>query len=67
LLLLDEPFSNLDGATRERLSVEVREILRSAGQTAILVTHNEDEARTMADHIGVMHNGRLSHWSESVR
>jgi iron(III) transport system ATP-binding protein len=51
LLLLDEPFSNLDAATRERLTVEVRDILRAAGQTAILVTHNAQEAETMADQI----------------
>jgi iron(III) transport system ATP-binding protein len=63
LLLLDEPFSNLDGATRERLTLEVRSILKAAGQTAVLVTHNEAEARAMADHTGVMHNGRLVRWS----
>lgn len=51
LLLLDEPFSNLDAATRERLTVEVRDILRAAGQTAIMVTHNAQEAETMADQI----------------
>jgi iron(III) transport system ATP-binding protein len=62
LLLLDEPFSNLDGATRERLTAEVREILKAAGQTAVLVTHNEAEARAMADRIGVMHEGRLGSW-----
>ena len=62
LLLLDEPFSNLDGATRERLTVEVRDILKQAGQTAMLVTHNEHEAQVMADRIGTMHNGRLSRW-----
>jgi len=63
LLLLDEPFSNLDGSTRERLTVEVREILKAAGQTAVLVTHNEAEARAMADRVGVMHEGRLSAWN----
>ena len=63
LLLLDEPFSNLDAATRERLTVEVREILKAAGQTAVLVTHNEAEAHAMADHIGLMHNGRLTRWT----
>ncbi len=62
LLLLDEPFSNLDGATRERLVAEVRDILRAAGQTAVLVTHNEAEAHAMADHIGTMHGGRLTRW-----
>ncbi|QXZ09003.1 ABC transporter ATP-binding protein [Comamonas sp. Y33R10-2] len=54
LLLLDEPFSNLDAATRERLTLEVRDILRAAGQTAILVTHNAQEAEVMADQICVM-------------
>lgn len=63
LLLLDEPFSNLDGATRERLVVEVAAILRNAGQTAMLVTHNEAEAHAMADRIGTMHNGRLTRWT----
>jgi iron(III) transport system ATP-binding protein len=47
LLLLDEPFSNLDAATRERLTLEVRDIL-GHGQTAILVTHNAQEAETTA-------------------
>ena len=66
LLLLDEPFSNLDGSTRERLTVEVREILKAAGQTAVLVTHNEAEARAMADRIGVMHEGRLTRLEHPV-
>ncbi|MDH6593538.1 iron(III) transport system ATP-binding protein [Variovorax sp. TBS-050B] len=64
LLLLDEPFSNLDGRTRERLTQEVRGILQRAGQTAILVTHNEAEAHAMADRTGVMHGGRITHWLE---
>jgi len=67
LLLLDEPFSNLDGATRERLSVEVRDILHRAGQTAMLVTHHHSEARTLADDIGTMHNGRLTDWAAAAR
>jgi iron(III) transport system ATP-binding protein len=66
LLLLDEPFSNLDGGTRERLTSEVRGILKQAGQTAILVTHNEAEAHAMADRIGVMHNGRITHWLDTT-
>lgn len=66
LLLLDEPFSNLDAGTRERLTAEVREILKAAGQTAMLVTHNEAEAQAMADHVGVMHNGRLTRWTGSA-
>ena len=66
LLLLDEPFSNLDSSTRERLTAEVRDILKAAGQTAMLVTHNESEARAMADHVGVVHGGRLARWSEQA-
>jgi iron(III) transport system ATP-binding protein len=45
--------------------VEVRAILRQAGQTAILVTHNEAEAQAMADRIGVMHGGRITRWIET--
>jgi iron(III) transport system ATP-binding protein len=67
LLLLDEPFSNLDGGTRERLTAEVRGILKHAGQTAILVTHNEAEAHAMADRICVMHTGRITHWLDTAR
>jgi ABC-type Fe3+/spermidine/putrescine transport system ATPase subunit len=67
LLLLDEPFSNLDGGTRERLTAEVRGILKRAGQTAILVTHNDAEAHAMADRIGVMHAGRITHWLDAAK
>ncbi|MCK6412543.1 MAG: ABC transporter ATP-binding protein [Azonexus sp.] len=62
LILLDEPFSNLDVGLRERLSVEVREILKREGSTAILVTHDQNEAFAMADEIGVMHAGRIQQW-----
>ncbi|OWQ83052.1 ABC transporter [Roseateles aquatilis] len=65
LLLLDEPFSNLDAATRDGLATEVRGILRGAGQTALMVTHDPDEAETMADWIGVMAGGRLVEWRPS--
>ncbi|WP_134706028.1 ABC transporter ATP-binding protein [Rahnella sp. CJA17(1/100)] len=57
ILLLDEPFSSLDKKTRERLGGEVRDILREAGQTALLVTHSEQEAQLMADHIGYVQQG----------
>ncbi|MGJ7581280.1 ABC transporter ATP-binding protein [Variovorax sp. RHLX14] len=67
LLLFDEPFSNLDGAMRERLSAEVRDILKQARQTALLVTHNHVEAQTMADRIGVMDRGRLVRWDAVER
>ncbi|MCK6391966.1 MAG: ABC transporter ATP-binding protein, partial [Azonexus sp.] len=62
LILLDEPFSNLDVGLRERLSVEVREILKREGSTAIMVTHDQHEAFAMADEIGLMHDGRIQQW-----
>ncbi|MBO9356772.1 ATP-binding cassette domain-containing protein [Bordetella petrii] len=62
LLLLDEPFSNLDVDTRERLAFEVRDILKSTGHTAILVTHNQAEAFAIADRIGVMSAGKIVQW-----
>jgi iron(III) transport system ATP-binding protein len=62
LLLLDEPFSNLDVDLRERLSLEVREIIKRTGTTAILVTHDQHEAFALADEIGVMREGRIEQW-----
>lgn len=59
LLLLDEPFSALDRALRERLAVDVRDVLRATGTTAVFVTHDHDEAFTVADRTGVMQAGRL--------
>jgi len=62
LLLLDEPFSNLDVDTRQRLAGELRELLKAAGTTVLMVTHDQSEAFAMADRIGVMHDGRLLQW-----
>ncbi|MGG2396519.1 ABC transporter ATP-binding protein [Pseudomonas sp. SH1-B] len=62
LLLLDEPFSNLDGELRRRLSHEVREILKARGTSAILVTHDQEEAFAVSDHVGVFKDGRLEQW-----
>jgi iron(III) transport system ATP-binding protein len=62
LILLDEPFSNLDVGLRERLSVEVREILKREGSTAVMVTHDQNEAFAMADEIGIMYEGRIQQW-----
>jgi iron(III) transport system ATP-binding protein len=62
LLLLDEPFSNLDVDLRERLSAEVREIIKASGATAMLVTHDQYEAFAVADEIGVMRDGRIEQW-----
>lgn len=63
LLLLDEPFSNLDVDTRERLAFEVRDILKKTGHTAILVTHNQAEAFAIADRIGIMQDGSIAQWA----
>ena len=62
LLLLDEPFSNLDVSLRERLSMEVREIIKEQQTTALMVTHNQHEAFAMADKIGVVSGGRMQQW-----
>ena len=62
LLLLDEPFSNLDATLREKLSVEVRDILKHEGITALLVTHDQNEAFAVADAIGVMCDGKMQQW-----
>src|SRR3954466_12856673 len=67
LLLLDEPFSNLDVELRERLSVEVREILKQQRTTAMLVTHDQNEAFNIADEIGLMSNGRIEQWDTPYR
>ena len=60
LLLLDEPLSALDRALREQLSLDLRTILREQGMTALYVTHDQDEAMTVADRVGVMAAGRLA-------
>lgn len=63
LLLMDEPFSNLDVELRERLSIDVHNILKETGTTGLLVTHNQQEAFAMADRVGVMVDGQLQQWS----
>src|SRR5687768_978440 len=62
LLLLDEPFSNLDVDLRERLGLEIRDILKQQGMTAILVTHDQHDAFAIADEIGIMSRGRIEQW-----
>jgi ABC-type Fe3+/spermidine/putrescine transport system ATPase subunit len=64
VLLLDEPFGALDAKIREELRRAVREVQRRLGITTILVTHDQDEAFTMADRIGVMDRGRLQEAGE---
>lgn len=65
LLLLDEPFSNLDVDLRERLAHEVRNILKAAQTTALFVTHDQLEAFAIGDTIGVMHEGQLHQWDDA--
>ena len=65
LLLLDEPFSNLDVDLRERLAHELRGILKAAGATALFVTHDQLEAFAIGDQIGVMQHGRLHQWDDA--
>ena len=58
-LLLDEPFSNLDAALRGEVRGEVRALLKAGGVTAVFVTHDQDEALSLGDRIGVMRGGKL--------
>jgi iron(III) transport system ATP-binding protein len=59
LLLMDEPFSNLDVELREQLAAEVRQVLKATLTTAVFVTHDQNEAFAMADEVAVMSEGRL--------
>lgn len=59
LLLLDEPLSALDAGLRERLATDLRDILRAAGTTALMVTHDQEEAFAVADRLAVMRAGRV--------
>jgi len=59
LILLDEPFSNLDVQVRLRLRQEVRDILKSVGASGIFVTHDQEEALAIADKVAVMQDGQL--------
>ncbi|EPD31540.1 ABC transporter ATP-binding protein [Gleimia europaea] len=60
LLLLDEPLSALDRALREQLSVEIRRIVKETGTTAVYVTHDQDEAFTVADQVAIMEDGVIA-------
>lgn len=59
VLLLDEPFSNLDVRLRERMREEVRRIIKATGVTAVSVTHDQEEALSISDRVAVMHDGRV--------
>ncbi|MCK5725946.1 MAG: ABC transporter ATP-binding protein [Thiotrichaceae bacterium] len=65
LLLLDEPFSSMDIELREELAKEVRQILKHENITAILVTHDQNEAFAMADNIAVIKEGELLQWDSA--
>ncbi|NND85690.1 MAG: ABC transporter ATP-binding protein [Acidimicrobiia bacterium] len=58
-ILLDEPFSNLDASLRDRMRREVRRILNDAGTTAVLVTHDQEEALAVADTVAIMREGAV--------
>ena len=62
LLLMDEPFSNLDTSLRESLGYEVRQLLKDAQMTAIMVTHDQHDAFALGDSVGVLANGQLQQW-----
>lgn len=64
ILLLDEPFSNLDAELRNRLGLDIRHILKDLGMSAILVTHDQKEAFAMSDQIGVIHTGQIQQWGK---
>ncbi len=59
LVLLDEPFSNLDALLRQATRQEIRTVLKEAGLSALLVTHDQEEALSFADRVGVMRAGRI--------
>ncbi len=60
LVLLDEPFSSLDAGLRASVRRDVLRVLKAAGATAILVTHDQDEALSLADQVAIIHQGRIS-------
>ena len=59
ILLLDEPLSNLDAKLRHEVRVEIRELQKELGLTTVMVTHDQEEALTMADRLVVMSNGQV--------
>src|SRR5262249_42438083 len=59
VLLLDEPLSNLDAKLRQEVRVEIRELQRQLGLTTVMVTHDQEEALTMADRLVVMNEGQV--------
>jgi len=62
IILLDEPFSNLDVQVRIHLRQEVRDVLKQVNASGVFVTHDQEEALAMADQVAVMRQGRLEQW-----
>jgi len=67
ILLLDEPFAALDKNLRLDMQIEVKHIQRVAGTTTILVTHDQEEALSMADRVAVLNQGRLEQFAAPTR
>ena len=65
LLLMDEPFSNLDASMRSGLGREVKSLLSSLGITALIATHDHHDAFALSDMVGVMHDGKLLQWDSA--
>lgn len=63
LLLMDEPFSSLDPELRNRLSLDVRTLLKSQNMTCLLVTHQIEEAYDLADRVGILNKGSIAQWT----
>jgi iron(III) transport system ATP-binding protein len=59
-VLLDEPFAGLDAALRSEVRADVARVLRECGATAVLITHDQDEALSVSDRVAVLHEGRLA-------
>lgn len=62
LILMDEPFSNLDVELRERLVLDIREVLRQRKTTTLFVTHDQEEAFMLGEYVGVMNDGHIMQW-----
>ena len=66
VILMDEPLSNLDALLRLEMHAEIKGILEASEITAIYVTHDQVEAMSLADHISVMHQGRIIQAADPV-
>ena len=67
IVLLDEPFSSLDASLRASVRADVHDVLRKAGTTSVLVTHDQDEALSMADQVAVLRGGVIAQIDSPTR